>query len=111
MTIVEEQIIIVTPLAKIRRKGVTIRTYKDTDNFVNVAPWTAVDFADCGEQSVMYFKEQAGFPYIAIHGDHVHVLAWDRNTGQLADFTKNEARDIVNKFKGFLKGKSIEIKE
>jgi hypothetical protein len=40
-------------LAKMRRKVVTIRTYENTDNFVNVAPWAATDFADCGEEGVL----------------------------------------------------------
>lgn len=110
MTIVQEEVEIITPLAKMRRKGVIIRTYADTDSFVNVAPWTATDFADCGEDSVMYFREQAGFPYIALHGNHVHVLVRDKNTWELVDINESEARDIVNRFRGFLEGKGIEIR-
>jgi hypothetical protein len=110
MTVVEEEINIITPLAKIRRKGVTIRTYADTDSFVNVAPWTATDFADCGEEGVMYFKEQADLPSIAIHGNHVHVLPRDRSTWELANISKNEAQGMVNLFKAYLKDKGIETK-
>ena len=109
MTIVEEQIIIVTPLAKIRRRGVIIRRYENTDSFANVAPWAATDFADCGEESVSYFREQENFPNIAIHGNHVHVLV--RKNWELVDIDKNEARAIVNKFKDYLKMKGLEIKE
>ena len=111
MTIINEHIEITTPLAKIRRKGVIIRTYGDTDSFVNVAPWTATDFVDCGEEGVMYFREQAGFPWIAIHGDHVHVLVRDKNTWELVKIGENEAREIVNRFKEFLESKGIEIEE
>ena len=104
-----EEIKIKTPLARIRRKGVRIRTYGDTDSFVNVAPWTATDFADCGEERVMYFVEQNDFPWIAVHGTHVHVLVRDKNTWELVNIDENEARAIVNRFKGFLEGKGIEI--
>lgn len=92
-----------------RRKGVIIRTYSDTDSFVNVAPWAATDFAECGEEGVMYFREQEGFPYIAIHGNHVHVLV--RENYELITIPKNEAQDIVNRFRAYLRDKGVEIKE
>jgi hypothetical protein len=111
MTIVKEKIHILTPLAKIRRKGVRIRTYEDTDSFVNVAPWTATDFADCGEERVMYFAQQNDLPRIAIHGDHIHVLIRDTHTWELVHIDENEAKDIVKRFKTFLKDKGIKIEE
>lgn len=111
MTIVNEHIEIETRLAKIRRKGVIVRTYSDTDNFVNVAQWTATDFEDCGEEGVMYFREQADFPSIAIHGDHIHVLVRDKDTWELANIDKDKAKDIVDRFKKFLGNKGIQIVE
>jgi hypothetical protein len=109
MTIIEEQIIIVTPLGKIRRRGVIIRQYENTDSFANVAQWAATDFADCGEEGVSYFREQDDLPNIAIHGNHVHVLV--RKNWELVGIDQNEAKGIVIKFKNYLKTKGIEIKE
>lgn len=94
-------------MAKMRRKGVTIRTYSDTDSFVNVAPWAATDFAECGEDGVMYFREQEDLPYIAIHGNHVHVLV--RKDYELATIPKDEAQGIVKRFIEYLRDKGVEV--
>jgi len=107
MTIVQYEIKIVTPLAKMRRKGVIIRTYEDTDSFVNVVPWAATDFADCGEEGVYYFREQTDLPAIAIHGNHVHVLV--RKYDELVNIDEKEAQGIINRFKIYFKEKGVEM--
>lgn len=94
-------------MAKIRRKGVNIRVYENTDKFANVAMWAATDFSDCGEDKVIYFVEQDDFPYIALHGDHIHILP--RKEWRLADISESEAKDVLDRFKSWLKGKSIGI--
>ena len=111
VTIIRKQVNVTTSLAGIRRRGISVRRYETADNFVNVAPWTGIDFINCGNDPVMYFKEQNEFPSIAIHGDHTHVLFRDKKTWELRTVEENEARDALNTFIGFLRGKDIALED
>jgi len=113
--IIKKTLKIKSSKADIRKKGIRYRQYKTTDNFVNVAPWAATDFSNCGNDPVDYFAEQDPFKgfgkstVFAIHGDHVHVITYNPRNMKIIQEDEKVAREKLNQFIGWLKGKGIDV--
>ena len=119
MVVVRKAVRLLSSKAEIRMCGIRYRRYETRDNFVNVAPWAAADFKECGNEPVDYFASQEPFIFVdqkrevafAIHGDHVHVLPRSRITWRLESIGDAEARELLNRFIGWLRGKGVNLED